>query len=198
MKLKFWPLAALLIATPLVAQAQPDPNNGPKAENPENRRPNDRTKAIENLFRRQLEGIGVVETAQQDTTLAFLKGEFEARGEVMQKGSKLAQALRGNALTEPQIAALLNEYQVALEDEKVRREKAQADFKAKLDYTKTPKLEAWLVVMGAVGDGQPVMFGNYMNWGGNARGEINNRNPKTPKTKEEKQTAKTKKEQADK
>lgn len=188
MKFPFWPLVALLLATPLVAHAQPDPNNGAKAENPENRPAGaNREKAMETFLRRQLEGIGVTETAQQDATMAYLKEEFEARSKVSQKGGKLAQALRGDALTDAQIVGLLNEYQVALEDEKVRRQKAQTKFKAKLDYTKTPKLEAWLVVLGAVGDGQPMMLGNL---GGNQRGGNNNR---VPKIKEEKQAIKAKK-----
>ncbi len=185
-KTLFW-TAAVLTALPLLAHAQPDANNAPKAANPQNRPPGgggngggNGQKRMEEFFRRQLTEIGVADAASQDTLLSYMKTEMEARTALMDKGGQLAKGLRDGTLTNPQIGALLNEYQAAIEDDKTRRQLSQAELAKKVDYAKNPKLEAWLVVLGAVGDGPPLMGGNGNNRprGGQGQGQGQGQGPR--------------------
>lgn len=144
--------------------AQPDVNNAPKGENPQNRRAGDAARRIQmnqmERTRNQLKKLGVVEIKQQEAVLAFVQSEVKAREELVSKGEKLNQSLRNEGLTTAQIAGALNDYQAAIDDNKVRREKAIAAFKKEVDYSKNPRLESFLVLAGVIGDGPVVAAGN--------------------------------------
>lgn len=146
------------------AHAQPDINNAPKADNPTNRPAGRQVTAQERArqrLRRELQLMGVNQLALQDTLINYIEGENEARLALGDKGRRLQVALRGNALSDTQVAALLNDYQAAIEEDKARRDKAQAELVKSVDITKLPRVEATLVLMGVYGDG-PLLVNNLL------------------------------------
>ena len=160
--------ATLLMAAPQMAQAQPDPNNVPKAENPDNRpvRPNPRDMTpeqreamMERYMRSQLERAGLTDKEQQDAALEYIDTEVDAREELQESSRTLGTALRNKTLTDAQVAGLLNTYMVAVEDDTARRKAAQKKLGETIDMTNFPRLEATLTLMGLWGDA-PNMMGN--------------------------------------
>jgi hypothetical protein len=149
-----------------VAQAQPDLNNAPKGENPPPRnRPNrpgrgdnnENRRSPEDNVRRMLAQAGVDDAATQTAVLDYIKTDMEARGPLREQGAKIFRALREGAVTDDQLLALVTDYRAAQQAEKARREQAEANLDAKINYSKNPRLEAMLLLSGLIGDG-PMMF----------------------------------------
>ena len=168
-------VAASVAAAP-VAHAQPDPNNSPKATNPDNRparpqltreqREEQREAARKRQMMRQLERIGITDLAQQDAVMNYINGESEAAEKLQTSSRALSTALRTEAITDTQVATLLNDYNVAIEDHRARRKTAQKQLGESIDLLKYPRLEAFLTLMGLYGDA-PAQGGN---WIGRGRG----------------------------
>ena len=168
---------ALALSAPL-AHAQPDPNNAPKADNPGNRavRPNNRVQmtpeqrdeAIKRFMKSQIERAGVTDETQQDAVIEYINGETDARQDLQDSARDLAMAQRNEALTDVQIAGLLNVYLGKIDDDKARRTVAQKKLSETVDMLKVPRLETMLVLMGAWDDA-PNMSGGG-NWMGRGRG----------------------------
>ena len=166
-------VAASVAAAP-VAHAQPDPNNAPKAENPDNRparpqltrqqREEQRQAARKRQMTRQLERIGIIEAAQQDAVVDYIDGESEAAENLQTSSRALSTALRTEAVTDTQVATLLNDYHVAIEDHRARRKAAQAKLNESVNLLEYPRLEAFLTLMGLYGDA-PAQGGNWMGRG---------------------------------
>ena len=171
---RFFCAAALALVPlfPCAAQAQPNVDNGAKADNPTNRaaRPDRANRApdqrVGERLRRQLEQGGVTDAATQDKLLTYVAGEVKARAALLEKAHQLQTGLRGGVLSDTQAAALLNAYQGAIEEDKTRRSKAEDELKKALDFSKMPKVEALLTLLGLYGDGPALMGAN----GGNGRG----------------------------
>lgn len=171
------------------AQAQPDINNAPKAANPANRpvgaaRQQRIKDQLNQRLRPELIRLGVTDTAQQDALLTFFLSEAQARTLLTQKGRQLAQAVQNNALTDNQLASALNDYQGAVEDNKIRHQAALATLKKTVDYEKYPKLDATLTVLGFVGDGptlaNPGLGGPFAALAGNQLTRLQKRMADTP------------------
>lgn len=180
-----------------MAVAQPDTNNAPKAENPANRAPRGMRpdanvtpeQRLKWFVKRQFAALGA-DDATQETLATFVQSEMKARQELTEKSQPLQTALRAEALTDVQVAALLNTYQGALEDEKTRHAKAVVELQKTVDLKKLPKIEAALTLFGVIGDGPMVSMGRGMMGGGrgnnrgngNANGRGRNRGgaPDTP------------------
>lgn len=173
------PVTALALAlnSPQSAHAQPDPNNVPKADNPDNRpvRPNNRRdqmtpqqreEAMKRFMKSQIERAGITDEAQQDTAIEYIQNEMDARQDLQESSRTLANALRNQTLTDAQVAGLLNTYMGEVEDDKTRRTAAQKKLSETVDLLKAPRLEALLVLMGAWGDA-PAAGGNM--WMGRGR-----------------------------
>lgn len=169
-------LAALTIAlcAPLVARAQPDPNNVPKAQNPVNRavrprltpeqREAQREEMRVRLITRQLAGIGITDKAEQTAVADYIKAENDAADALQTSARALGTAMRTEAVTDKQVAVLLNNYNVAIDDNRARRKAAQTQLGEKVDLLKNPRLEAFLTLMGLYGDG-PAQGNNWMGRG---------------------------------
>ena len=171
-----WTLLLCLAPLGVVAHAQPDTNNAPKAENPANRAPRLRPNANMTpeerqkwLLKRQFSLLGA-DDATQETLAAFIQKELAARQNLAEKALPLQTALREGALSDSQVAALLNTYQVALEDEKTRRTQVLAALNKAIDFKKVPKIEAALTVAGLIGDGPTLVLGGLMGRGLMGRG----------------------------
>lgn len=155
------------------AQAQPNVENAPKAQNPTNRpaRPPrlDRDALArmtpEERRRQMLQRIGVTDAATQATLLTYIEGEVKARVALMEQSRQLQGVMRGAAIPDTQIAGFLNNYQAAVEEDKARRVKAENDLKKVLDLSKMPKVEAMLTLMGFYGDAPSILM-----MGGERRG----------------------------
>ncbi len=175
-------LALLPLLSLGIAQAQPNVDNAPKAQNPANRAarpprldrealaamtPEERMKSI---MRLQLQRIGVTDDATQATLMSYIEGEVKARLALMEQSSQLQGVMRGGAIPDTQIAGLLNNYQAAVEEDKARRVKAENNLRKVLDLTKMPKVEAMLTLMGFYGDAPSMMMTGLMMMGGERRG----------------------------
>lgn len=166
------------------AQAQPDLNNAPKGDNPpprERRNRNNRDNALmgpEQNLRRLMTQAGIGEGATQDAILEYVRADLQARQPLREQGGKLIQALRAGAVTDEQMAALVADYRAAQQVEKTRREQAEADLDAKINYSKNPRLEAMLLLSGVIGEGGGLMmprgFGGGGRGGGPGGGQFQN------------------------
>lgn len=179
MKLFHLPLAALLLALPTVAVAQPDTNQAPKGQNPANRpprglgafqalTPEQQRAAITTYVRPQLVAANVTDQKQQDAVIAFVTDELEARQKLGASARSLAVATSDTALTDAQVAGLLNEYVGAIQDDKTRHQKALDTLKAAINVSQFPRLEASLTLLGLLNDA-PSLGGNLLG-GGAGRG----------------------------
>jgi hypothetical protein len=154
-----WWTLALTPFFSAVSSAQPDINNAPKAENPANRPPR-RELTPEQRLRLLIRSVGITDTARQQALITYIEGEAKERTTLMAKGRQLQIGLRG-ALTDTQVAGLLNEYQGAVEEDQERRLKAQAQLKKTVDVAKLPKVESLLTLMGIYGTG-PTVIGSWV------------------------------------
>lgn len=172
MKINALLLGLTLLAFPHLAEAQPDTNNTPKAENPPNRPVGGRgnrggrnltpeqiqqmqtqmqARRDENI-RRQLTQAGFTDTGVQDAIVAFANGQDTAGQSLQEKWRLINQAVRGETVTEPQLMSLLNSFRAQIDEEKARRAKATAALDAKISFSKKPRLDALLMTMGLTGE----------------------------------------------
>lgn len=191
--IRFFSMLALMLPaiTPLAVQAQPDPNNAPKAENPANRpprgfglgqpmTPEQMRTLLDQYLRPQLTAANVTDQKQQDAVLTFVSDELSARQKLSESARTLATAVRNPALSDAQIAGLLNEYVAAVQDDKARHQKATDALKAAITVSQFPRLEAALTLYGLWNDAPPLgggLFGGGAGAGGGGR-PINRRNPR--------------------
>lgn len=160
------------------ASAQPDANNAGKADNPDNRAvgggrggnfgggrggfqmtpeqrqrmETEQAERREQMIRALLNRAGYTDAATVDPILAFVKEQDKAAAGIREQTNKLQQALRNEVTTEAQTATLLNDLHAAADTEKERRVTATKALDGKISFTKKPKLEAILTVLGIIGD----------------------------------------------
>lgn len=159
--------ALALLALPIVAGAQPDPNNAPKGDNPVNRAvggggrnrpqfqdmtPEQRMTLMRETFKRQLTRAKVTGDTQQNAVTDYVIGETQARQKLEAATLALQTGIRGTTATDAQVAGLLNDYNAAMADDKARHQKALDTLKATIDVTQFPRLEAMLTLAGLYGD----------------------------------------------
>lgn len=168
-----WGVSSLALATALSlagsAQAQPNPNDAAKGANPpnwqqggngrgnwQNMTPAQRQQAMQQMqeqaIRRSLTNAGFADAATQDPIVAFMAAQDKARQTLRDSFTKLAEALQGNAATDTQLSASLNDLRQAVAAEKTRYDAAEKDLDTKVGYSKKPHLEALLTVLGMIGD----------------------------------------------
>jgi hypothetical protein len=156
-----------------IAYAQPDPHNTIKAENPPNQvmgeRRNGRNRTyLRNMTPEQseqattarrkqnikfrLQQVGVVDAATQNAVVEFAGIQEKARQMVRDKAQKVSEALRTQVLSDAQIAGLLADLRATAEDEKTRSSVASQALDRRISFSKRPKLDALLTLMGLVGD----------------------------------------------
>jgi len=158
-------ILASLTMSSAIAIAQPGPprpgNNPPPNAQQQRPRmtPEERRKQTEDKLREMMTRNGVTDTTTQDTVLAYLSNELDARQPLRQMGEKLNRALSDQSITDDQIKAMIADYQNAQDLEQQNRIKAQSDLDAKIHYSQNPRLEGLLMLMGVLGDGPPLMEG---------------------------------------
>lgn len=149
-----------------IAFAQPNPNDGPpppppngQPPRPPRETPEQRRQEQETQLRTLMSSNGVTDAPTQDAVLTYLEDELKARAPLRQMGLKLYRALGDQNISNDQIQAMIADYQNAQDLENQRRTKSQSDLDAKIHYTKNPRLQGLLLLMGVLGDGPPLMEG---------------------------------------
>ena len=195
---KQWRIGPLAVAASIAfagaVHAQPNPNDAAKGENPPNDQqrgrnggrfdrqrlrdmtPEQREQAMQQLrdtsLRNLLTRAGFADKETQDPIITFINEQGQARQALQDKNRKVVEALRAEA-TDANISTLLSDLRQATADEKTRRDAAITALDAKINYTKKPRLEALLTVMGLVGDESALaggIGGFGARTGGGARG----------------------------
>jgi len=178
---RFLPLALCALSLQ-AAHAQPDTNAVPKDQNPPNRpprgggqnlTPEQQRARIADALRRGLVGANVTDQKQQDAVVSYVSDELEARQKLGESARTLATGTRNNALSDAQVAGLLNDYVAAIQDDHTRHQKALDTLKTSINVTQFPRLEATLTLFGLYNDAP--FFGNNP-LGGNNRGNRRNGN----------------------
>lgn len=155
-----------------VMWAQPDANNAGKAGNPNNLRmggpPGMNMTAEQRVQMQQIQErrearnreenvrmmliqSGYTDKAVQDAVVAFVNEQSARVAPMKDQIQKVRELLNAQGVTDAQTATALNDLREAAETEKAKRDVAEQTLDAKIGYTKKPKLEALLTVMGIVG-----------------------------------------------
>jgi hypothetical protein len=122
----------------------------------------------------ELTRMKITDPAQQSAVTAFLTSEMQGRMKVQEPGRKLSEALTSDTVDDAQFLGLLNDYQAALDADKTRHDEALADLKKAVDLSKNPRIEAFLLVSGSIGNGPNLL--NMMGRGGQNRGNRRGQN----------------------
>lgn len=157
------------------AQAQPDANNAPKADNPPNwnqgggrrggggmrqqmtadqlrqiRAQQTEMRALN--IRQQLTFAGYTDDAVQTAVVNYYKAQSEAQTPLLEQWQKIAQAVQVKTTPDTQMATMLNDFRAAVDKEKERRDTAYKALSAEIDLPKKPMLDAMLMTSGLAGD----------------------------------------------
>jgi Spy/CpxP family protein refolding chaperone len=120
--------------------------------------------------RAALTTAGFTEAALQDAVVAYSTEKEKATQALQGKARTLTQAMRTTTTTDAQIAALLNDFRAAVEEEKAQRATAQTALAAQIGLATKPRLDALLMMMGLTGDEAQYLGSGRGFGGGNGRG----------------------------
>jgi len=95
----------------------------------------------------------------QDTLVNFLSEQANRRQSVRDQKNKLQTGLRNNLASDTQVLSMLNDYRANVEQAKEDYKKALAVLDTKIGYSKNPRLEATLVLLGVIGDESSFIIG---------------------------------------
>jgi hypothetical protein len=104
---------------------------------------------IDNM-KTQMTAMGVA-AATQDTIVAYVTARETAATPIRAMSRDLQQGL-GNNMTAEAATTQLTALRAAITAEKTRRAQAEKDLETAISFSKNPQLEAYLTVMGLVGD----------------------------------------------
>lgn len=96
--------------------------------------------------------MGFGDRALQDEVLGHIAVEVRERGQVRRKGQDIYNALRDPRRTDEEVRALLHEYHAVVEADHARRRIAEDALDERIDFRSNPRLEAMLILFGAIGD----------------------------------------------
>jgi hypothetical protein len=180
-------ILSLALTATGVAHAQPNAENGAGAQNPPNQERAGRGgRALTPEQRQQIQAqaqqrrelsvraalttAGFTEAALQDAVVAYSTEKEKATQALQGKARTLTQAMRTTTTTDAQIAALLNDFRAAVEEEKAQRATAQTALAAQIGLATKPRLDALLMMMGLTGDEAQYLGSGRGFGGGNGRG----------------------------
>ena len=156
---------AAVIATGMIgngAQAQPAPNNGGDANGGapnggQNMTPEQRAAAQQQRRDETLHGnlttAGFTDKATQDAIVGYVDAYEGAKQKLRDtEEAKMVAGLRDKTTTDDQLTKLLTDFRTAAATLRDQRKAALVDLDGKIGYTKSPRLEAYLTMIGVVGD----------------------------------------------
>lgn len=102
---------------------------------------------------------GFTDQATQDAIISYLQEQESAREALAEAGRSLAPALvsQNGALTDAQIETLVDGYQTQLKAYGRQNQQKQADLDAQIGFSKKPRLQAMLLLMGALDQGPRIL-----------------------------------------
>jgi len=106
----------------------------------------------EHGLRLLLAEYGVTEKATQDVIAAYVNELDTNREPLRVLSANLLDTVTGSSTGDVLVPGLLTELKARVAEEKLRADKALAAFDASLGYSKQPRLEATLIVLGILGD----------------------------------------------
>jgi hypothetical protein len=174
------PMALTVALSATAIHAQPNPDDAPNAPNPANdgrggRRgggnrgnmtPAQRQEWQQQMQQRREQGLRQMltearftEPALQNAVVGYVNEQEQARQSLQEKARLLNQALRNPASTDAQITTVLADFRAAVAAEKTRRTTALTALEKDTSYSKNPRLDATLTMMGIIGDEASFMGG---------------------------------------
>lgn len=190
-------LAMTMGAMPILAQ--PDANNVPKDDKPQKEPVPVKGQAPaaqqrEQKMRELMADYGVAEPAVQDAVIAYMASEAQAQRPVRIQGRKLIDALKAraadaNAVPDEQMRVLVADFRMAVEADRDRITEAEAALDDKIGYSKDPRLEAVLMLLGIIGNAPAIMGYGGAGYPHGQRGPANNIAALTPKERQERREA---------
>jgi hypothetical protein len=160
-------IAALVLCHVSLSHAQPDPADQPKAMNPVapmqfpggpdwiRMTPEERRQAMQQFIEQTLRGsmtwLGYNDKTMQDEVVACAAEQEKLLEQVREKHRKVAQALMNKA-PEKDVAVLLTDLRSSVEEMSKKRTAALATLDERIAFTQQPRLEAFLSMMGLVGN----------------------------------------------
>lgn len=143
-------------ATPGAAVNPPNrPAGGNLRANWQNMTPEQREKAMKQFTERRLRNnlteAGFADAATQDPIIAFSKTMETLRRPLREKATKLRAAVAGKT-ADAEVTPLISDLRTATEAAKKPREEALKVLEDKINYSAKPRLQAFLMVGGLLGD----------------------------------------------
>ena len=122
----------------------------------------------------EMQAAGITDPETMDAIKQFVADQRTARKPLLAMAKKIATSLPLKTTTDEAMTASLTAFRKAVADDQVRYDKALKDLDAKIGYSTNPKLEAFLTLIGVIGNessavgGANAVFPNMM--GGFGRG----------------------------
>ncbi len=130
------------------------------------------------MLQRQLERAGVTDAATVEAVTTYMTNREAARQPLRDAANALSQALADPNSTDADITKLMDALDAAIATEKTRTTGAEADLDKQINFSKTPKLKAVLMLAGVTGEGAaylgPQAGGRGGGRGGNGGGRGGN------------------------
>ena len=137
----------LTAAAPTFAQ----PGNGGNGGNRGGNR-FDRAAMQAQMLQRQLERAGYTDPTMVEAVTTYMTNREAARQPIRDAANALSTALADPNSTDADITKLTDALDTAIDTEKTRTTGAEADLDKQVNFSKTPKLKAVLMLAGVIGD----------------------------------------------
>ena len=160
-------VAALALSGATTVQAQPNVNNQAKGANPpialpfpgadwQNMTPEQRREAMKKMVEQTLRGsltmLGYNDKAMQDAVVDFAEQQEKTLEPVREAHRKVSQALINKAVADTEITQLMADLKAAETKARERRKERLVDLEAEIQFTKKPRLAAFMSLMGFTGE----------------------------------------------
>ncbi|MDF2440354.1 MAG: hypothetical protein JWN98_1338 [Abditibacteriota bacterium] len=124
----------------------------------------------ENRQRQVMVASGITDEAVQDAIILFLSTQEKERQPLLEMARQLNQSLANPETTSEQTTAALAAFRAAVAADKTRYDAALQELDAKIRYTTTPKIEAFLTLIGILGNEAPTVGGSSVIFAPQGRG----------------------------
>jgi len=108
--------------------------------------------STEDARRALLNSALITDRATQDAIIAFVDAQDKRRAALTTKALALNGALADESVRPSHLSALLDDLRQATKDAQAQNKNALAELDTKIQYSTTPRLEAFLTLIGVLGD----------------------------------------------
>ena len=123
----------------------------------------------EQQIKRQMDQAGFTDADAQAAVIAYANDQAKLAADLQTKMTAIRTGLQQNA-TDAQFATMLGDLRKAIADAKAKHTAATAELDTKVNYTKSPRMEAFLTVNGIIGDEAAFVTSLSGNGGGRGMG----------------------------